>query len=70
MAQEVFDVDSSIASSNQITLASTPSNDVVSWNGVVLTKGSSRDYTISGTTVTFDSGMDLRVGDLIAIRYD
>lgn len=71
--QEVFDVDAGIVSSKQVTLANTPveGTEDVHVNGNFQTRGSSRDYTISGTVITFTTTVwDLKVGDLITVRYN
>jgi len=44
------------------------SSEQVHINGVTLTKG--QDYTISGTTLTIDSGYPLNVNDFITIKYN
>lgn len=66
---ETFDITTygtqSITLSNNIE---TNSEEVL-WNGVELTKGSSYDYTISGDTITFVSGIDLLPDDHITVRY-
>lgn len=53
------------------SLANTPisNSEIVSWNGLLLKPGGSNDYTISGSTVTLNSGVSLTVGDELLIVY-
>lgn len=69
---DVFDVDSTIATNMEVTLSTTPisGTEDVYVNGVLATPGASRDYTISGDTITFAAGCDLRVGDIITVKYE
>lgn len=74
--QEVFDVDATIAATKIITLSSTPvaGSEDVYINGVLATHGATRDYTITGNVITFNSHMGLAcklvVGDLITVKYN
>jgi len=43
--------------------------ETVSQNGLVLTKGVSDDYTITGNSLTFDNSVNLAVGDKIRVQY-
>lgn len=72
---DVFDVDATIAATKQITLTSTPiaGSEDVYINGVLATRGGTRDYTMTGNVITFNSHMGtackLTVGDLITVKY-
>lgn len=63
-----FVVDAPFILSKVVTLGFTPVEDSegVYLNGLLL---SDSCYTLAGVTLTLDSGMDLRVGDEIFIRY-
>ena len=54
-----------------VTLSDTPivGSEEVMWNGVDLTRGSVYDYTVSGDTINFVSGIALKPDDLIKVRY-
>jgi hypothetical protein len=54
-----------------IVLLNTPltGSEVVSWNGLLLRRGPTNDYTISGTTITINPGLVLTIGDEIQIIY-
>jgi len=54
-----------------IVLSNTPlsNSEVVSWNGLILKPGVSNDYTISGSTVTLNSGVTLTIGDELQVVY-
>lgn len=69
---DVFDVDNTIATNMEVTLSTTPivGTEDVYVNGVLSTPGAFRDYTISGTTITFAAGCDLRIGDIITVKYE
>jgi hypothetical protein len=56
---------------HNFTLSNVPMTDstIVMMNGLVLTKGLSNDYTISGSTITLVVGITLTVGDQITILY-
>ena len=54
------------------TLANTPISTAVIWlykNGVLMTYGASNDYTVSGTTITFNSGAIPISGDVLRATY-
>jgi len=68
--QDVFDVDAGIVAGKVIILTYTPvlGSELVYVNGVMATSG--REYTISGVTITFEPTSDIRVGDLLTVRYE
>lgn len=55
---DVFEIPTQIIA-NTITLTNTPqtNSEVLALNGMVLTKGASYDYTISGKVITFNTGV-------------
>ena len=69
--QDIFDVDNTIVANKQVTLTVTPilETEDVFINGIAATRGGTRDYTLAGPLITFNANVDLRVGDLITIKY-
>lgn len=69
--EEEFPVTSAIEISKEVTLSSTPitNSEFVYLNGVHLKRGSTRDYTLSGTVITFNAAWVLKVDDIITVRY-
>lgn len=69
---DIFDVDSNIVTNKEVTLSATPlaGTEDVFVNGMLATPGGSRDYTITGSTITFNASCDFRVGDLITVKYE
>jgi len=53
------------------TLANTPvaGSEEVFVNGILQTSGSGNDYTISGTTITFEAGAVPETGDVLRVNY-
>ena len=69
-AQEVFA--STDLSSNVATLSGTPASDeavYVFMNGLLLSEGSSRDYTISGQDITLASANAMQAEDELVVKY-
>ena len=60
-----------VISDKIINLSNTPLSDseTVAWNGLVLRPGVSNDYTITGSTVTLNAGVDLTIGDELLVVY-
>ena len=58
-------------STKTYSLSSSPISDseFVTLNGVLLLKGATEDYTISGADVTLDASCELRIGDKIVVKY-
>jgi hypothetical protein len=56
---------------NQVTLASTPisGTEQVYLNGVLMNQGTGNDYTISGATITFETGAIPQAGDVVLVSY-
>lgn len=54
------------------SLANTPKSTAVIWlykNGTLMNYGSNNDYTVSGTTITFNSGAIPVAGDKLLCTY-
>lgn len=62
---------SNTVTDHTISLSFTPSvnSEIVVWNGLVLKPGATKDYTISGSTVTLDAGIVLTIGDELEVVY-
>lgn len=58
-------------SNDTFTLANTPSSgkEMVFVNGILQNEGAGNDYTISGTTITFETGAIPQTGDVIKVTY-
>ncbi len=69
---DIFDVDNTIVTNKEVTLSTTPlvGTEDVFVNGMLATPGGSRDYTITGSTITFNASCDFRIGDLITVKYE
>jgi hypothetical protein len=69
-AQDLVTV-SNVITDKIITLSNTPvmNSENVIWNGLVLRKGLTNDYTILGMTVTLNSDIILTIGDEIMVSY-
>lgn len=69
---DIFDVDSLIATNKQVTLSSKPldGSEDVFINGLLATPGITRDYTLVDDQVIFNNTWDLRIGDLITVKYE
>jgi len=68
---EIFIVDLAIQTAGAVTLLDTPvvNSDFIFLNGMSLTRGATYDYTIAGTTVTFDPSVILNIGAKIQVKY-
>lgn len=69
---DIFDVDTFIATNKQVTLSSKPlvGSEDVFVNGLLMTPGITRDYTLVDDQVVFNAVWDLRAGDLITVKYE
>ncbi len=61
-----------IINTKTLTLSYTPINnsEVVLHNGLECSKYPPRDYTVSGSVITFNSDTELTIGDFIEIKYE
>jgi len=69
---ETFTITSTIIANLYIDLSETPSSDnhnSVNLNGSILFEGSGEDYEISSNRVSFDSSVNLTLGDKVQIKY-
>lgn len=67
----ITDVTQTLINSRILTLSDIPisKSDVVLLNGIELSRGSTRDYTISNNKITFTSNAYLNVNDVVKVRY-
>lgn len=58
-------------SNHYLVLNHTPilNSQIVAWNGLLLSLGSSNDYIMSGLTVILNAGINLTVGDQFEVTY-
>jgi|AntRauTorcE11897_2_1112592.scaffolds.fasta_scaffold00044_1 hypothetical protein len=68
--EEVFDVTNPAAAAT-FTLQNTPieGSEGVYWNGVWLTKGTTKDYTLTEETIKLTQEIQLHPGDQVTINY-
>lgn len=66
--QDLFDIASS-TSTFILTQTPMPNSQLVFWNGISLANGVTEDYTISGTVVTLNAGITVKIGDKILVTY-
>lgn len=68
---EIFPVTSEVTSTGIATLAHAPilGSEIVKVNGLVVANDPDWDYAISGSTITFNVGHLLTIGDTIFIKY-
>lgn len=60
-----------VPSNHLLVLSNIPllNSQIVAWNGLLLSLGINNDYTISGSTINLNSGINLVIGDQFEVTY-